>query len=61
MTYYKYKVEIYEHGRWLRKKKNNDLITVDYVELSTKGGKFVYKVYDTWGNVYDADELYSTC
>ena len=45
MTYYKYKVEIYEHGRWLRKKKNNDLITVDYVELSTKGGKFVHWLF----------------
>lgn len=57
MTYYKYHVEIYEHGRWLREKKNNNLITVDYVELSTKGGKFVYKVYDTKGRVHNADDL----
>ena len=61
MTYYKYSVEIYEHGRWLREKKNNNLITVDYVELSTKNGKLVYKVYDTAGRAYNAEELYSTC
>lgn len=61
MTYCKCRVEIYEHGRWLREKKNNNLITVDYVEISTKGGSFVYKVYDTKGMVHDANDLYSTC
>ena len=61
MTYYKYHVEIYKHGRWLREKKNNNLITVDYVEISTKGGSLVYKVYDTDGRVHNADDLYSSC
>lgn len=61
MTFYKYKVEIYEHGRWLTNKKNGELITVDYVELSTKDGKFVYKVYDTNGRVHNADDLWSSC
>lgn len=54
----KNRVKLFYHGQWLRKKKNNDLITVDYVELSTKGGRLVYKVYDTWGNVHNAEDLY---
>lgn len=58
MTYYTMKLEIYEKGRYLRTKKDNSLITVNYVEISTKGGKLVYKVYATSGEVYDADDLY---
>jgi len=58
MTYYTYSVEIYKHGRYLREKKNNNLITVDYIEISTKCGEFVYKVYDTSGRVHNASDLY---
>ena len=60
MAYYTCSVEIYEKGRYLRRKKDNALITVDYIEISTKGGKFVYKIHDTTGSVYDADDLYSS-
>ena len=60
MAYYTMKLEIYEKGRYLRKKSNDDLVIVEYVEISTKGGKLVYKVHTTSGEVYDADELWSS-
>lgn len=57
MTYYTRSMEIYEKGRYLRLKKDNSLITVDYVEISTKGGKLVYKVYSQGGQCFDINEL----
>ena len=58
MVYYTTHVEIYERGRYLRRNTDNALVTVDYVELTTKGGKLVYKVYDTAGRVYNAEDLH---
>ena len=51
-------VDIYEKGQFKRRKDNGNLIIVDYVEISTKGGKSVYKVHAIDGTVYDAKDLY---
>lgn len=50
-------MEIYERGRILRTKKDNSPIIVEHVEITTKGGKLDYKVFSTYGEVYDIKEL----
>lgn len=51
-------IDIHEKGKFLRKKKNHELIIVNYVEISTKNGKLVYKIYDNHGDMYDIKDLY---